>query len=150
MKKILTVILLLTVLTSCDNREELKAEIERLESQKQSLFHETARLQAEKLMTSIEVYKLQEELKALGMYRSGKTPRYILKVRLKQSRFSLSISDHIKDQMNAIEFELPVDKEFYDSVSEGTEIVDRFRVGSLLLNGSFGEWNMSVIGKEIR
>lgn len=135
---------------SCDNREELKAEIERLELQKQSLFHETARLHAEKLTTTVEIYKLKEELKTLGIYRSGKTPRYILKIRLKQSRFSLSISDHIKDEMNAIEFEIPVDKEFYQAVSDGTEVVDRFRIGSLLLNGSFGDWNMTVIGKEVR
>ena len=52
--------------------------------------------------------------------------------------------------MNAVEFELPVDKEFFDSVSEGTELVDKFRFGSFVLYGSFGDWEMTVKEKEVR
>lgn len=52
--------------------------------------------------------------------------------------------------MNAIDFEIPVDKDFYNSVSIGTDIVDEFRTGSFVLKGSFGSWEMSVKGKEIR
>jgi chromosome segregation ATPase len=63
--------------------------------------------------------------------------RYVIKFELKQSRFSLDIGQHMKDSMNAAEFELPVDKEFYDSVHVGQELVDKFRTGSLLINGSF-------------
>jgi hypothetical protein len=73
-----------------------------------------------------------------------------LKIRLKQANFSLSIKKHIKNAVNAIDFEIPVDKDFYDSVSEGTEIVDKFRFGSFVLYGSFGDWEMTVKGKEIR
>jgi hypothetical protein len=70
--------------------------------------------------------------------------KYILKLRLKQSHLSLSIKKHIKDAMNAVDFEIPVDKEFYDSVEEGQEIIDNFRFGSMVLYGSFGDWEMKV------
>jgi hypothetical protein len=93
---------------------------------------------------------LVEQLNALKAGNSGKSPKYILKLRLKQAHFSLSIKKHIKDAVNAINFEMPVDKEFYDSVSEGTEIIDKFRFGSFVLGGSFGDWEMTVKGKEVR
>jgi len=84
------------------------------------------------------------------MYENGKTPQYFLKIKLKQSHFSLSIKKHIKDNMNTIEFEIPVDKDFYHSVSVGTQIVDEFRSGSFLLYGSIGDWKMTIEDKEIR
>lgn len=93
---------------------------------------------------------LVEQHNALKAGNSSKSPKYILKLRLKQSHFSLSIKKHIKDAVNAIDFEMPVDKEFYDSVSEGTEIIDKFRFGSFVLGGSFGDWEMTVKGKEVR
>ncbi|MES2518714.1 MAG: hypothetical protein V4585_11440 [Bacteroidota bacterium] len=93
---------------------------------------------------------LAAQVQSLKTGGTAKGPKYILKIRLKQSHFSLSIKKHIKDAVNAIEFELPVDKEFYDSVSEGTELVDKFRFGSLVLSGSFGDWEMKVKGKEVR
>ncbi len=93
---------------------------------------------------------LAAQVQALKTGSVAKGPKYILKIKLKQSHFSLSIKKHIKDAVNAIEFELPVDKEFYDSVSEGIELVDKFRFGSLVLSGSFGDWEMTVKGKEVR
>ncbi len=97
-----------------------------------------------------EISALETKLRELKIYESGKTPKYILKIHLKQTHFSLSIKKHIKDAMNAIDFEMPVDKDFYNSVSVGTKIVNNFRTGSFILYGSFGDWNMSVKGKEIR
>jgi hypothetical protein len=101
-----------------------------------------------------EIERLQKEnadLKAqLQLLNQAKKPKYILKIRLKQASLSLSIKKHIRNAMNAVDFEIPVDKDFYDSVSEGTEIVDNFRFGSLVLYGTFGDWEMTVKGKEIR
>lgn len=77
-------------------------------------------------------------------------PRYILTLSLKQSHFSLSITTHIKDSMNEVEFQIPVDKQYYDSLKEGDLITDQFRTGSLLLSGSFGSWKVSVKKKEIK
>lgn len=93
------------------------------------------------LTAQIQTFKSTGDVKPL---------KYILKIRLKQAHFSLSIKKHIKDAVNAIDFEIPVDKEFYNSVSKGTEIIDDFRFGSLVLSGSFGDWEMTVKDKEIR
>jgi hypothetical protein len=93
---------------------------------------------------------LSAQVQALKSGNTAKPLKYILKIRLKQAHFSLSIRKHIKDAVNAIDFEIPVDKEFYDSVSKGTEIIDDFRFGSLVLSGSFGDWEMTVKDKEIR
>lgn len=76
--------------------------------------------------------------------------KYIVTFRIKQSHFTLDISEHIKDSMNEITFEVPVDKEYYDSVSVGTVINDDFRMGSLIMHGSFGKWKVAIDQKEIR
>ncbi len=123
--KILTLIAFSIFLTSCGDNAEVK------------------QLKKENAL-------LVEQLSALKTGGSSKAPKYILKLRLKQAHFSLSIRKHIKDAVNAIDFEMPVDKEFYDSVSEGTEIIDKFRFGSFVLGGSFGDWEMTVKGKEVR
>ena len=47
-------------------------------------------------------------------------------------------------------FEIPVDKDFFDSVSKGTSIVDKFRFGSMVLAGSYGDWEMIVKDKVVR
>lgn len=123
--KILTLITLSVLMTSCGENSEVK------------------QLKKENAL-------LVEQLSALKVGGSSKAPKYILKLRLKQAHFSLSIKKHIKDAVNAIDFEMPVDKEFYDSVSNGTEIIDKFRFGSFVLGGSFGDWEMTVKGKEVR
>ena len=121
-KSLFLVLICAGLLTSCGNSEEL----ERLR-------------------------KENTDLKAqLDLLNAAKKPKYILKLKLKQASFSLSVKKHIRNAVNAIEFELPVDKDFYDSVSEGTEIVDKFRFGSLVLYGTLGDWEMTVKGKEIR
>ncbi|MDZ7934498.1 MAG: hypothetical protein U5M51_05940 [Emticicia sp.] len=122
---LISMLILLFFLTSCGNNEELN-----------NLKKENAALAA-------QVTALKEGANAKG-------PKYMLKLRLKQSHLSLSIKKHIKDAVNAIEFELPVDKEFYDSVSEGTEIIDKFRFGSMVLYGTLGDWEMTVKEKYIK
>lgn len=126
MKTISSLLLLFSVLlSSCVNNNELE------------------QLKKENIL-------LTSQVKALKEGGNDKSPKYFLKLRLKQSHLSLSIKKHIKDAVNSIEFELPVDKEFYDSVSEGTEIIDKFRFGSFVLYGSLGDWEMTVKDKEVR
>ena len=62
----------------------------------------------------------------------------------------MDITKHIKDAMNAIEIEIPVDKEYYDNVDVGDTINNDFRVGSMVMKGSFGSWDVTVKGKDIR
>ncbi len=91
--------------------------------------------------------KLVLVIMLLGILFAGE--RYILGLGLKQSHFSLDIGDHIKDSMNAVKFTIPVDKTFYDSVTVGTPIVNKFRSGSFLMSGSFGDWKIKVISKTV-
>jgi Tfp pilus assembly protein PilN len=124
MKKIFLPFLVMIAVTSCHN-----AEIDTLKKENALLSQQIADLQ------------------------QGKTPtktKYILKLHLKQSHFSLSITKHLKDYANSIDFEIPVDKEYFDSVEKGTKIVDKFRFGSLVLYGSFGDWEMTVKEKVVR
>jgi len=75
--------------------------------------------------------------------------RYILELQLRQERFSLNPLSHMKDAMNAIEFEIPVDKEFYDSVEKNKDIVKDFRSGSFIMEGTWSDWTLKVINKRI-
>ncbi len=133
-----------------ETTEVLKIELNVLNEKKSDLSTQVDALNHIANAKNSEISALEAKLRELKIYESGKTPKYILKIHLKQSHFSLSIRKHIKDAMNAIDFEMPVDKDFYNSVSIGTEIVDNFRTGSFILYGSFGDWNMTVKGKEIR
>lgn len=143
-------IVLMITLVSCESESGVKSDIDVLKTQRTELQNQIYELQDTKgdLYTTIDT--LESKLKELKIYDSGQKPKYILKIHLKQSRISLSISSHIKDGLNAIDFELPVDKDFYDKVEVGDNIVDNFRVGSLLLRGSFGSWKMTVKDKEVR
>ncbi len=155
MKKIYTIIICsIILLSSCENKQKIKDQLDisisHLEQERNSVSQEIYSINSEISSKRDELTKLNEQLKEAHILTSGKTPKYILKIHLKQSHFSLSIAKHVKDAMNAIDFELPVDKDFYNSVTEGTKIQDRFRWGSLILSGSLGDWNMTVKGKEIR
>lgn len=137
MKKLfilITVIMAVTVLSGCARDEyleqkcdELRKEIYVLEEQKVTLENEIVEAKVE----------------------SG-TAKYIITFRIKQTHITLDIGEHIKDSMNEIKIEIPVDKEYYDSLSVGDTINDDFRMGSLIMHGSFGSWDVTVDNKEIR
>lgn len=151
--KLLNRIILASVvvtLMSCESKQDVANDIEKLKMERNSLQNEVYLLREDVETQEAEVKKLDKKLNEMHIYESGKTPKYILKLKLKQSRLSFDVTKHIKDGMNAIQFELPVDKDFYNSVNVGTEIVDNFRTGSFILYGSFGNWKMKVIDKEIR
>ena len=76
--------------------------------------------------------------------------KYVITFNIKQTHFTLDIGEHLKDAMNDISIEIPVDKEYYDSVEVGDTIDDSFRVGSFIWNGSFGNWKVTVESKDIR
>jgi hypothetical protein len=151
MKKLFYLLLYTLILVSCgENSKEIKSDIEKLNSYKSTLQSQTSVLKDSIDFYQNELADLKSKTIVQKDINKGKTPHYILKLKLKQSHFSLSLTKHIKDAMNAIEFEIPVDKDYYNSVSEGTEIVDNFRTASLILSGSFGSWEMSVVSKYIK
>ena len=150
-KLFLLTFLLSAILYSCKETPcDVKDDINGLNKARTALYNDVQDLGNAKTMKMHEIDSLEAKLKLLNIYVSGRTPRYILKLHLKQSHITLHISKYIKDAMNAIDFEIPVDKEFYDQVQVNTEIIDKFRSGSLWIEGSFGNWKMTVTGKEIR
>jgi len=151
MKKIIMIFGFIVALCSCkketpctvtDNINQLK----QIRSELQSDVQKFGETRSQKVH---EIDSLNSVLKVLDIYKSGRTPQYILKIHLKQRHY-IDIGKMIKDAMNAIDFELPVDKLFYDQVQVGTSIVDNFRVGSFILEGSLGSWDMTIKDKEIR
>lgn len=76
--------------------------------------------------------------------------KYIVTFKMTQSHLTLDIGTHIKDSMNTTTFQIPVDKEFYDAVKVGTVINKDFRAGSFLMEGSLGNWKLTVDKKELR
>lgn len=154
MKNILIVLILLIGFTSCENEQDVKSDLQKLKIERTDA---RATLNGNREMlrqVKMELQLVNEQITTSrierDMVREGKEPMYILKLKLKQSHFSIDPMKHIKDGMNAIEFELPVSKEFYDSVKIGTNIVDDFRVGSAVFSGSYGSWKMSVTEKRIK
>ena len=173
MKKLLTIILMtVLILCGCENKKdiyekELKAmrnqilnaqkdyeviieetqEIKMKETVKQYL-EEKNKLQSEKNRLTQEVNKINKDVELKKATIEGRTV-YLITVQLKQSHLSLDPGVHIKDSMNAVEFQFPTNKEYYDSVKEGQKILEKFRSGSFWVEGSFGDWNVTAIKKEI-
>lgn len=128
-------------LVGCASEEDkLNFEISQLESTKAQLKSEVSALRTERDALKNEVTDMKVE---------NGTAKYVITLSLKQSHFTLDLEQHFKDAMNEITIQIPVDKEYYDSVSVGDKIADDFRVGSLIMSGSFGSWNVTVKNKEI-
>lgn len=140
MKKLISVALAVVMavcLTACGEQGQinlLKQEISELQEKKSSLENELSELNK-------AVVKKKEE---------NGTEKYVLALEIKQSHFSLDISEHLKDNMNAIEIQIPVDKEYYDAVEVGQDIADEFRMGSFVFKGTLGNFKVTVRDKEIQ
>ena len=145
MKKLISILLaiaMILALCACGSEpdEALKAEIIRLEQKKSEV---NAQLDA-----------LENELNALKQavvdtkIETGQA-KYILTINIRQTHFTLDISQHFKDAMNDISIQIPVDKEYFDSLEVGDVIDDSFRMGSLIFKGSFGNWKVTVEDKDI-
>jgi hypothetical protein len=157
MNKIITAIAIIIVLAlnACQNACDIKEDIGSLKRERNviqmQLSNERSMLSALQLKTG-NIQRQQSELDSTADYlealQSGNV-RYVLQIEGKQSHFSLSISEHAKDAMNAFTFEIPVDAAFYKNINVGDHLVDEFRSGSLFMKGSLGEMKLTVIGKRI-
>ena len=138
---ILLAMLLCGSIAGCATKEEqLTADVAKLESQVLKLQTEISALEAEK-------HALEESITDVKVENG--TAKYVLTINVKQSHFTLDIGQHLKDSMNDISIQIPVDKEYFDSVNVGDVIDDSFRMGSLIFKGSFGSWDITVEDKEI-
>lgn len=139
MKKILTtmaiVAMAFVMLTGCTESDKY------LEQKCADLQSEIAVLTEQKAAIEAEIIDAKE---------ANGTAIYVVTFRIKQSHFTLDIGEHLKDSMNEITFEVPVAKEYYESVSVGDVINDEFRMGSFIMHGSFGNWKVTVDKKEVQ
>ena len=76
-------------------------------------------------------------------------PIYIITINISQHHPFWEVDEKIKDNMNDIDIDLPTSKEFYDSVEVGTVLDNSFRWGSFWMNGSYGNWNVTIEDKRI-
>jgi hypothetical protein len=152
MKKLIILLLVIIGLWSCKKETPctITDDIDQLKQTKSEYQNEIRNFVEIRGKIVHEIDSLTAVLKIIDIYKSGRIPQYILKIHLKQSHITLDLGKVIKDHMNTVDFELPVDKLFYDQVQVGTSIVDDFRMGSFILSGSIGSWDMTVSGKEIR
>ncbi len=74
---------------------------------------------------------------------------YIITLQVKDSSFSLSISRHIKNKMNAVEFDIQTTKEYYDSCKIGDQLASDFKNGSFLFHGSIKSTKVTVLNKRV-
>ena len=109
---------------------------------------DVAKLESEIAQLEAERDRLNEEI--LDTKIDNNLVKYVIAFNIKQTHFTLDIGEHLKDTMNDISIEIPVDKEYYDSVEVGDTIDDSFRVGSFIWKGSFGNWKVTVESKDIR
>ena len=137
MKKyiIALIVIIAVTLSGCSETETVTNEdIAKLESEIAQLEAERDRLNEEILNTKID----------------NGLAKYVITFNIKQSHFSLDLGEHLKDATNDISIEIPVDKEYYDSVEVGDVIDDSFRMGSFIWKGSFGNWKVTVESKDVR
>lgn len=118
------------------------------QAQADMLKQEISELQAEKQSLEVEIAELSNSV--IEEKEENGIAKYVLTLEIKQSHFSLDISEHLKDTVNAMEIQIPVDKEYYDSVEVGQSIADEFRMGSLVFKGTFGSFKVIVTDKQIQ
>ena len=109
---------------------------------------DVAKLESEITQLEAERDRLNEEI--LNTKIDNGLAKYVITFNIKQTHFTLDIGEHLKDSMNDISIEIPVDKEYYDNVEVGDVIDDSFRMGSFIWKGSFGNWKVTVESKDIR
>lgn len=145
-KKLLSTLLIFSTLSfvACTPSEkELDAEIAQKQEQLLDLKGEYTALKSEYDVLS----SLTSQAKLDTAPEENK--RYIMTLKIKQSHFSLNVKDHVKDSMNAIELDIAVDKEYYDSYEEGDEILSEFRSGSFVTSGKLGSWKVTLKDKRV-
>lgn len=72
---------------------------------------------------------------------------YMVQIDIRNSSFSLDIGKHIRNAMNAVQMNIPVDKEFYDAVKEGQELKSGFKTASFVMKGSISSVKVTCAKK---
>lgn len=138
--RIVVMTFVLLSFSGCSQEEMLNKNIERLEEKILNLKSQIVSLEQERDAIQGEIVDVKIE---------NGTAKYILTINISQRHFSFNFEDHLKDAMNDIDIQIPVDREYFESVEVGDTISDEFRVGSFICKGSFGSWDITVKDKQI-
>lgn len=91
---------------------------------------------------------LNKQINANKFALACKNTIYIVKIKIHQTTYTLDIGEHIKNKINDVEFEMPVDKSYYDKCHVGQSITDAsFKWGSLLMDDDFSVLKITIQGK---
>lgn len=108
-----------------------------------------------------EINNLKEEINILQQEKESLTNEiitekvekgiatYVVTIGISQSHMFWEIDDVIKDSLNELKIDIPVSEEFYNAVEIGTVLDESFRMGSFIMNGSIGNWNIKIVDKKI-
>lgn len=154
MKKVLLLMTALCIV-GCDStkhmetyRDSLSMEIEKNESQLAKLKGSESAIQ-DRLMLAIQKEHHSDSLVMMANAIKTDKVRYVFKLHVQAEHSNFNLEDDAKDVLNAYDFEIPVDKSFFESCHEGDKLVQNNRQGSLLLHGSFGNDVITVKEKRI-
>ena len=149
MRKFIVLALTAILSVSCYTNEDQA----RLQQECKSLANEKQHLQGQVSALNDQISALSTEIHDLNVQKNflvtGKEIKYIVKFKIKQGTFTLDIFEHAKNEMNSIEIEIPVNKDYYNKLTIGQDITDSFKWGSLIVNGDFSTLHMKVVGKRI-
>jgi len=150
MKKLFYFMAMCLVMASCtitdEEYQKKKEEYKRLSEQCQQLVVRNNGLNSSISELELQISDLRFEK---NLIEKGKAPKYIVKFEIKQGTFTLDPFEHIKNSMNAIEVEIPVDRDYYNALKIGQDLTDAFKWGSLVMDGDFSNLHMRVASKRI-
>lgn len=149
MRKFIIFVAVACLATACytdEDQKRLQEDCKALQSQKAYLEGQVGHLNDQVISLNQKVSELNSERRAL---QGGREPRYIVKFKIKQGTFTLDVFEHIKNEMNSIDIEVPVCREYYNRLSVGQDLTDAFKWGSLVMDGDFSTLHMRVVGKRI-
>ena len=73
---------------------------------------------------------------------------YIVKIQIHQTTYTIDPAEYIKNKINDIEFEIPVDKAYYDNCIIGQKVSDPgLKIGSLIMDGDFSKLRVKIVNK---
>lgn len=153
MTRFLVLSLMVLAVAGCQRLpEDVKAEITKLEKREAEIRGKVNDLREQEMSLTASVDRLKDDEQVMKAMAEWKQIRYVLRLRLEQKRkqnFEEYDADQaIKDQLNACTFKIDVSRHFYNSVSRGDVILDKFREGSFQTEGTASSWHISVVDKE--
>jgi len=132
--------------------EEIQAKIDQLKTQETQMKFIIKGLECQRNTMASKcdsLKQLREEVRALEITKNGGEVEYVLECRLSQDRSNMLDQGNMKDYLNAVDFNMTVDRRTYNHYKKDDEFFRRGRKGSAVVEGSYSDWLITVIGKHI-